>query len=131
MSAYNFIPLALHPVRDPNFVTPDEAAQVAASLLADPIGATINKQPDGSQITGVQVNPPAPNLYADGRVYIVLNFTLQMPVTNSMGRQVVVTVPFSEVSGILFDLLTKTQPWKFIAVPNGNDTWIGDVEREG
>lgn len=133
MSAYLFTPLPSSPVRDPNFVTPAEAQAVADSLLAGPVnGGTINVQVDGTIIHGVQVNPPVPNLYADGRIYVVLNFTAQMQVTNSLGRQQVITVPFSEVAGLLYDLVAKQgQPWLLTASVGPNGSWIGDVERAG
>lgn len=132
MSAYNFLPLPVHPVRDPNFVTPDEAAKVAAALLASPGGATIITQADGSQITGVQLNPQAPNLYPDGRIFVVLNFAMSLEVINSYGRKQNVTVAFSEVAGLLLDSVGKVgQSFKFNAESTGTDQWTGDVEMEG
>jgi hypothetical protein len=132
MPPFNFIPIPTHPVRDPNFVTPDEAAKVAAALLAAPDGSTIIVQADGSQITGVQQIPQAPNLYPDGRIFVVLNFAMPRTVTNSQGRQQVVTVPFSEVAGLLLDSVGKAgQSFKFNAESTGVDSWTGDVEMEG
>jgi hypothetical protein len=132
MPAYNFIPIAPHPVRDPNFVSPEEAAKVAAALLAAPLGNTIITQADESQITGVQMVPQVPNLYPDGRVFIVLNFAMPIEVTNSFGRKQTVTVPFSVVAGFLLDSVGKGgQSFKFNAESSGKDSWLGDVEMEG
>lgn len=132
MNPYNFVPLPpAHTVRDPNFVTPEEASAVAASLLADPVGKTINTQADGSQITGLQMIPQTPNIYPDGRIFVVLQFTLMMEVTNSMGRKQIVPVGFQENAGLLYDFINKNQPWEFIAESAGKDLWIGDVEKGG
>ena len=123
---YNFTPLAPSQVqaRDPNFLFPDDAAAIAASLMSAKGGPT--------SIEGVQAVPPVPNTNADGRVYILLNFSLTMDLVNSVGRLQSFTVPFSEVAGLLLDQLSKSgQPWKFIAVPDGPDKYVGDVEREG
>lgn len=133
LSAYNFVPLPVHPVRDPNFVTKEESEKVAAALLAAPGGASIIVQADGSQITGVQMTPQAPNLYDDGRIFVVLNFAMPLEVTfPSTGRKQIITVAFQEVAGLLLDSVNKAgQSFKFLPENKGGDLFQGDVEMEG
>ena len=126
--SYTYTPLPPPVVapRDPNFLYPPDAEAIAKSLMAQ-----TTPQAGPTEIQGVQAIPPVPNIYPDGRVYILLNFTLPMTLRNSLGREQVFRVPFSEVAGLLLDDLDKVgQPWKFTASAGATpDTWIGDVER--
>ena len=125
--SYTYTPLPPPVVapRDPNFLYPPDAEAIAKSLMAQ-----TTPQAGPTEIQGVQAIPPVPNIYPDGRVYILLNFTMTLPVTNSMGRAANVSVPFSEVAGLLLDYATASPAhvFKFIAESVGQDAWLGDVE---
>lgn len=113
-------------VRDPNFVTPKEAEAVAKAIMASPGGPT--------SIEGVEAVPPVDNIYPDGRVYILLNFSLVMNLQNSVGRMQDFTVPFSIVAGLVIEDISTVASKKFRFTATAGetvDTWIGDVELAG
>lgn len=125
--SYTYKPLPVKKaVRDPNFVTPKEAEAVADAIMKSPGGPT--------DIKGIEAEPPVSNIYDDGRVYILLNFSLTMNLQNSAGRMMNFPVPFSIVAGLAIEDIStvSSRQFKFTASAGEQpDTWIGDVELAG
>lgn len=120
----NLLPVNKKPVKDINFATVADATRVAESLKAQygDIDITISQVP--YNIGG------APNIYNDGALSLMIYFALEMSWKNEFGRDMVVSVPFSEPGGEMVDRLDSNPSgmWKN-SIAIGSNPPIGDMER--
>lgn len=122
------LPTLTVPVRDIDYCTVNEAQLVCASLQASKdfptdSGIKIVQSPDG--IIGGEAN-----IYPDGRLGLLIQFTLQRVEKNSEGRDQEVSVVYNEIAGQLLEFLENKDAgtWEFLAENNDDGTWTGDVE---